>query len=111
MKIKLIFSDPELAQLLSDSKPPLGIKISKPKTFIECEAPGEILRMILIQFIPRFSATFLAGWILLQIGKHSNKRTRINDKDVTLKKRDILRLVQKEIAKHHACKSKRKRNK
>ena len=91
-----------MAQALTDSTPTEGVKVSGPSTFIEASEPAEIFTQIVIEFIPKFSATLLAGWILLALQKRRKKRTRINRKQVAMKKPDIVRLIQDELAKQEA---------
>ena len=100
--IHLDFSDPDMAQALADSAPPDGVKVSGPFTFIQASAPAQIVTQIIIEFLPQFSATLLAGWILLALEKRRQKRTRINRKEVALKEADIVRLIQDELAKQKA---------
>ena len=44
--IILSFDKPELADILRASKPPKGVKVSKPAYRIECAAPGEIFTQL-----------------------------------------------------------------
>jgi hypothetical protein len=96
--VHLDFADPDMAQALTDAKPPEGVKVSGPSTLVEASDPAQILTQIVIEFIPQFSATVLAGWILLALSKHRQKRTRINRKEVALKEANIVRLIEEQLA-------------
>ena len=96
------FSDPDIAQALADATPPEGVKISGPSTLIQASDPAQVLTQIIVEFVPQFSSTFLAGWILLALANHRNKRTRINRKDIALKKEDIMRLIEEQLANQKA---------
>jgi hypothetical protein len=101
--IRLLFSDDEMAQALASSTPPDGVTKSEPAHIVQASATsGGIFTQIVIQFVPQFSATLLAGWILLALGKRGKKHTRINRKDVALKEADIVRLIQDELSKQEA---------
>jgi len=100
--IHLDFSDPDMAQALADATPPDGVKVSGPSTFIQASAPAQILTQIVIEFVPQFSATLPAGWILLALEKRRQKRTRINRKEVALKEADIVRLIQEQLTNQKA---------
>ena len=100
--IHLNFSDPDMAQAIAESAPPDGVKISGPSTFIQASEPAQIVWQIVIEFVPQFSSTFLAGWILLALEKRRQKRTRINRKEVALKEADIVRLIEDQLANQKA---------
>jgi hypothetical protein len=67
------FSDPDMAQALADSTPPCGVKMSGPSTLIEASEPAQLFTQIVIEFVPQFSPTLLAGWILLALAKSGKK--------------------------------------
>ena len=96
------FSDPLLAEDLAASTPPDGVTVSPPANIIQASEPAQAFTQIVIEFVPQFSATLLAGWILLALGKRGKKSTRINRKKVALKKDDIVRLIKDEISKKEA---------
>jgi hypothetical protein len=100
--IYLDFADPDIAQALADAKPPEGVTVSGPSTLIQASDPAQVLTQIVIEFVPQFSATVLAGWILLALANRREKRTRINHKDVELKESDIVRLIEEQLAKQTA---------
>lgn len=88
-----------MAQALAEAKPPKGVKLTGPQTIIQASATsGGIFTQIVIEFLPQFSATLLAGWILLALEKRGKKRTRINRKQVALKKAEIVRLIKEQLA-------------
>ena len=96
--VRLDFSDPDMAQALADAEPPEGVKVLDPSTLIQASDPAQILTQIVIEFVPQFSATVLAGWILLALSKRGKKRSNINRKEVVLKEADIVRLIQEQLA-------------
>jgi hypothetical protein len=100
--IHLDFADPDMAQAIVDAMPPEGVKVTGPSTLIEASDPAQILTQIAIEFIPKFSATVLAGWILLSLQKRGQKRTRINRKEIELKKADIVHLIEEQLANQKA---------
>jgi hypothetical protein len=101
-RIHLDFSDPDMAQVLADATPPDGVKVSGPSTLIQASEPAQILTQVVIEFIPQFSSTLLAGWILIALEKRRQKRTRINRKEVALKEADIVRLIEEQLANQKA---------
>ncbi len=106
-RIHLDFSDPDMAQALADATPPDGVKVSGPSTFIQASEPAQTLTQVVIEFIPQFSSTLLAGWILLALEKRRQKRTRINRKEVALKEADIVRLIEEQLANQKAREAQR----
>ena len=96
--IYLNFADPDMAQALAEATPPEGVKVSDPSTLIQASDPAQVLTQIVIEFVPQFSATVLAGWILLALANRREKRTRINRKDVALNEADIVRLIEEQLA-------------
>lgn len=109
-RIHLDFSDPDMAQAIADTTPPEGVKVFGPSTFIQASEPAEILTQVIIEFIPQFSSTLLAGWILLALEKRRHKRTRINRKEVALKEADIVRLIEEQLAAQKAHEAQWKEN-
>jgi hypothetical protein len=98
-RISLNFSDSEMAEALADAKPPKGVVVSGPDTIFQASATsGGLFTQVVIEFLPQFSATLLAGWILLALEKRGKKHTRINRKEVALKKADIVRLIKEQLA-------------
>jgi hypothetical protein len=100
--IHLDFGDPDMAQALADATAPDGVKVLGPSKLIKVSAPAQIVTQIVVEFIPQFSATLLAGWILLALEKRRQKRTRINRKEVALKEADIVRLIQEQFSNQRA---------
>ncbi|HZE71866.1 MAG TPA: hypothetical protein VE135_20345 [Pyrinomonadaceae bacterium] len=96
--IHLDFSDPDMAQALADAEPPEGVKVLGPSRLIQASDPAQILTQIVIEFVAQFSATVLAGWILLALSKRGKKRSNINRKEIVLKEADIVRLIQEQLA-------------
>ncbi len=96
--IYLNFADPDMAQALAEATPPERVKVSDPSTLIQASDPAQVLTQIVIEFVPQFSATVLAGWILLALANRREKRTRINREEVPLRKADIVRLIQDQLA-------------
>jgi hypothetical protein len=96
--IHLDFADPGMAKALADAKPPEGVQVTGPSELIQASDPVQILTQIAVEFIPQFSATVLAGWILLALQKRGQKHTRINRKDIELKEADIVRLIEEQLA-------------
>lgn len=107
--VYLNFSDPDMAQALANATPPEGVRVSDPSTLIEASDPAQVLTQIVIEFVPQFSATVLAGWILLALANRREKRTRINRKDIALKKADIVRLLDEQLANQKAREAQRKK--
>ena len=100
--IYLNFADADVARALAEATPPEGVKVSDPSTLIQASDPAEVLTQIVIEFVPQFSTTVLAGWILLALANRREKRTRINRKDVALKEADIVRLIEEQLANQKA---------
>jgi len=96
--IELRFSDSEMAQLLADAKPRKGIRVSKPQTFIQASLPAEIGSHVLIDFSVQLSVLLVGAWILSALKKSGKKRTRINRRETPLQKREIVRLIKRELA-------------
>jgi hypothetical protein len=105
--VKLDFDDPLMAQAIADATPPEGVKVSGPSTLIQASDAARILEQIVIEFVPQFSATVLAGWILLALQNRSNKSTRINCKEVDLEHSNILRLIENQLANQKAREAQR----
>ena len=95
----LHFSDPALAKAILESKPPKGIKISGSlNPMIRCMAGAEMVWNVNFNIdIPLFVfATWLVAILLKKkkkAGNSPNEKARINDKDVPLKRRDIILII------------------
>ena|SRR5260221_6645093 len=109
--IHLRFSDPELANSVSESTPPEAMEVSKPAYSIECAAPGEVFISVIISFAVGLPTSLVANWIFDCLKKSGKKESRINRQQVVFHKRDILRLVHKELANQQARDSQRRRKK
>ena len=106
--VHLDFADPNVAQALADATPPERVKVSASSTSIQASDPAQVLTQIVIEFVPQFSATVLAGWILLALANRREKRTRINRKDVALTEANIVRLIEEQLANQKAREAQRK---
>lgn len=107
----LRFSDPELANSLATSTPPKGVRVSKPSMIIECATPAQIFVQVAISFFPSILSSLVAAWIYECLKKSGKKSGRINRKQVVFHKRDILRLIKKELSNQKARDAQRRREK
>jgi hypothetical protein len=97
----LKFSDDSLANAISESKPPDGITVSKPKTVIEASAASGIWFEILISVAVGIPTNLLASFIYECLKDRcggTKKRCRINHEDIILEERNILILIEKQRA-------------
>jgi hypothetical protein len=108
-RFTLLFSDPALAKALADAKPPEGVKISVSRPFMQASDSGFLIVKAVFDFsmsiqvnVPSTVFIILAGWIAKKLHaniKHrKNKSSRINGNVIPLNKRNILLVIEKDIA-------------
>ena|ERR1700722_19004532 len=98
-------SDNDLSECIANTKPPDGIKISKPAYIIKASAgeTGGVFIHVGIEFAVQVSATLVAAWIWDCWKKYTKKKSaRINREQVKLTKREILRLIKLELSNQKA---------
>jgi hypothetical protein len=106
-KIHLDASDVELIDAVFRSKPPPGVKVSKPMTRLECKAPGEIFLQIIIEFGVGVSSIVIGSWLYDCLKKSGKPRGTINRKEVIFEERHIIRFVEEERTEQDTHNSKR----
>jgi hypothetical protein len=96
--IRLRFSDPELAQALIDATPPDGVCVSgSMQPIVRASAGADIVFYVSFQIKAHLDLAIVALWVVREllphVKKRRNKKTRINDENVTLTKGEVLRLM------------------
>lgn len=112
VSLEFLPSDGELAQDVANATPPVGVTFARPATCIKASASGSggTFVHIAIEFTEQVSATMVAAWLCDCWKKHAEKRARINRRLILLKKRDILWLIKREIAKQDAGEARRRQD-
>jgi hypothetical protein len=96
-------SDKDIADFIYNSKPPVGVTISKPAVLIKASADGGggVFVQLAIQFLNDFHDVglgVLAAFIYDRFIKRDRKSCRINNKKTVLNNRNIRRLIKAELA-------------
>ncbi|MGD0815514.1 MAG: hypothetical protein ABSA83_18095 [Verrucomicrobiota bacterium] len=107
VELNLYFADEELSKTLFSGCPPDGVEVRPPPP-TELNA-GDATVTVNLAFnvtfiisIPKIALASLAVWMLKQFytnAKNQSKKTaRINNQDVPLQERDILRFIEQQLA-------------
>ena len=98
--IEFDYSDNDLAELISNAIPPPGVKVSKPSVIIKASDEGGIFAHIVIEFtrgVRDVGLGILAAWLYDCLKESGKKSSRINRERVVLNKRNLLRVIKKEL--------------
>src|ERR1022692_4753265 len=106
-------SDKNIADFIYKSKPPDGMKVSKPAVLIKASADtGGVFVQLAIEFvhdIRDIGISILGAWLYDRFIKCDKKSCRINNKKTVLNNRNIRRLIKEEL-KSQIAREKQRRN-
>jgi hypothetical protein len=106
-------SDRDIAEIISDSKPPDGVTVGKPTVFIQASASsGGVFTQIVIQILQdvhEVGILVLAAWLYDCCVKSGKKKGRVNKQQIVLNKRNISLLVKRELT-NQIAREKQRRN-
>jgi hypothetical protein len=109
------FTDCDLAQAIADASPPPGVKIGQPENIVKASADcGGFFTTIAIWFKDDAHNVFLgilAAWLYDQFKNRNKKSCKINHSQVLLNKRNIIRLIKKQLAQNKRRETQHRRDK
>jgi hypothetical protein len=101
-----------IAEIVSNSTPPDGVMVEEPANIIKASADhgGGVFTSIAIQLVKDIhdiGILVLATWLYDCCVKSGKKKSRINNQQIVLNKRNIRLLVKRELANQIGCEKKR----
>lgn len=107
IRLDFNFDDHEVAKSVAHSNPPTGVIINEPKDFIKASGGtgGGVFTQLLIQFLTDcndLTLGLLAAVIFDCYKKHGKKNSHINGKEISLNKRNIVRLIKETLEQERA---------
>lgn len=109
------WSDKDIVGVISNSTPPDGVTISKPTTTNKAGSEsGGVYLQLAIQFVHDFhdlAIGVLGAWLYDKLKQGDKKRYRINNKEIVLNKRNIIRVVKKQLANQNRREAQYRRDK
>lgn len=98
LSIHLSFADEDLARDIAKSKPPRDVKVNVTHGGIQASEPALIVSSVFINFAVEVSAIVVGTWLYDTLKKRRKKSTSINRRRVPIQKREIVRLIKRELA-------------
>lgn len=98
MLITLSFTDEDLARDIEATPPPQGVDVLVQHGVIQTAEPAHIVSSVLVEFSVSIAASVIGNWLYAGLAKRGKKSTKINREKVVLRKREIMRFVEKQIS-------------
>ena len=97
-QISLDFSDPELAELISNGIPFEGMSVSRPQTVIKASASAGLFLTITITFLMGIGTNLISAFIYDCLTKGKKKSGYVNGQEITFSQESIRRIIDKKLS-------------